>query len=75
MIPAQSVEGRLGDVVVYLLGAGIAGLGSLALRVWVLGSQLHDVRDEVKRLRDWRHRLENDALGERLRAKYQETDE
>lgn len=66
----QSVEGRLGDVVVYLLGAGIVGLVTLALRVWVLGSQLSDLRTEVGRLRDWRHKVENDALGERLRQKY-----
>lgn len=65
-----AVEGHVADILVYLVGAGVVGLVSLALRVWVLGSQLHDLRGEVNRLRDWRHRAENDALGERLRQKY-----
>lgn len=70
----QPLEHRIADVVVYIVGAGVVGLVVLALIVWEVRSRVDTMEREVGRLRDWRHDTENDALGERLRAKHPESD-
>ena len=68
--PQDVLANRVGEVVAYLVGAGIVGLVVLALVVWDLRRWVKTHDTEIGKLRDFRHDLENEGLGEHFRRKF-----